>query len=311
MKEQYFQRFQSLPLSRSMEKPFKEMVDLNIKTMQRFSYLTPVEFLNVQKPEHFMERNVDMLFQNGHEALDYMQNMFQIMESHFFKASDTMKNHAEEFAYQVPRVATGAMKDARSSMTKTASAARSSQSKMASGVKKSVSPLKAKTSSTKAKSTVKAASPIRAKAASTKAKSTVKAKMSTIKAKSPMKAKAVSSTKAKSPARAKTSSMKAKSSVKSTMKAASPMSAKTGSMKAKSPAKSRVGSMKSKRPSQAKTGSMQAKMNTPRPAMNPVKKMDSSVGMHADRKMSHDSHLPKTNSVSFKPISDTNFGNKQ
>jgi len=62
MQNQYFQNKNLNPLLNSLEKPVKELMELNVKMFQGLSYLTPAELLKAKKPEEFMEKNVEILW---------------------------------------------------------------------------------------------------------------------------------------------------------------------------------------------------------------------------------------------------------
>ena len=76
---QYFQQKDVHPFFNYMERPVKEIMELNARTMQRFAYLMPAEMLMVKKPEQMMEKNIELLMESSQTALNYMQNIFGIM----------------------------------------------------------------------------------------------------------------------------------------------------------------------------------------------------------------------------------------
>lgn len=90
LKNQYFQAKDLNPLMGSLEKPFKDLMELNVKTLQGMSYLTPLELMNVKKPEEILEKNVDVIIENGHKTLDYMHNMFNLLEQNWLHLSDNL-----------------------------------------------------------------------------------------------------------------------------------------------------------------------------------------------------------------------------
>lgn len=63
-----------------LQRPLREMVELNVKTLQRISYLKPDELAHLKKPEDLLEKNVHLFIQNSHKALDYFQEAFDIFE---------------------------------------------------------------------------------------------------------------------------------------------------------------------------------------------------------------------------------------
>ncbi|KTD22992.1 Uncharacterised protein [Legionella lansingensis] len=72
-----------------LQKPFQEIMELNVKTFQKLAYIKPDELPQLKTPEDLLDKNVNILIQNGHRALDYMQQAFQIFERHLLTlASD-------------------------------------------------------------------------------------------------------------------------------------------------------------------------------------------------------------------------------
>lgn len=89
MLHNYFQQKNLNPLADSFEKPVIELMELNMKTLQNFSYLMPNEILNIRRPEEAMEKNLELFIENSQTALTYMQDMFDIMEKHMLHNMDT------------------------------------------------------------------------------------------------------------------------------------------------------------------------------------------------------------------------------
>ena len=108
MPNQYF----SSKIVNPIEKPVQELIELNVKTLQSFSYLNPTELFKVRKPEEFMEKNMDIFIQNGHKALDYMQNIFMIMEKNWVTISDRATHDTKQAISQVQTAAQRNMKEA-------------------------------------------------------------------------------------------------------------------------------------------------------------------------------------------------------
>ncbi len=71
-----------------LQQPLNKIIELNVRTMQKLTYI-PTD-INPQKPEQFLEKNVEVMIQNGHKALDYMRDMFFIMEHYVFN-TDALK----------------------------------------------------------------------------------------------------------------------------------------------------------------------------------------------------------------------------
>lgn len=62
------------------QEPMQSIAELNVKTMQSFSYIKPEEFTKITKPDELLEKQLEIAISNGHKALDYMQKSFHILE---------------------------------------------------------------------------------------------------------------------------------------------------------------------------------------------------------------------------------------
>jgi hypothetical protein len=117
----YFQPKNMNPFSESLEKPVKELMDLNVKALQNLTYLTPTELFKMRRPEEVLEKNMQMFIDNSNAALDYMHNMFNIMERHWLKNADGMLKNTEEHAKQAMHaVSTQTKESTKKSASKTA-----------------------------------------------------------------------------------------------------------------------------------------------------------------------------------------------
>lgn len=67
-------------MAKRLQEPFQSMTELNIKTLKGLNYLKPEDFAHIKKPEELLEKQVDVLVENGHKGLDYMQQAFEILE---------------------------------------------------------------------------------------------------------------------------------------------------------------------------------------------------------------------------------------
>jgi len=66
------------------EKSFHEIATLNVKTLERFTYLKPDDLANLKNPGEFWEKQISIAVENGHNALNYMQKSFLVMEKAMF-----------------------------------------------------------------------------------------------------------------------------------------------------------------------------------------------------------------------------------
>lgn len=94
MNQEYFERLSDM--AKKAQEPFQELAELNVKTVQNFSYLKPEDFSNVKKPEELWEKQIEMVVENGHKALDYMQKSFQIVEKSMLSMLQETKKAGKE-----------------------------------------------------------------------------------------------------------------------------------------------------------------------------------------------------------------------
>ncbi|BCA94467.1 hypothetical protein TUM19329_08280 [Legionella antarctica] len=127
MTQQHFSQKYINPI----EKPLQEMIELNMRTLQKFSYLHPADLFNPQKPEEVLEKNMHVFIQNSHKTLDYMQDMFHLMEKNWHNISDKLALNTKELMSQAQTVTQHGLKEAVSEGQRTAK-------KVASSMKKSV-----------------------------------------------------------------------------------------------------------------------------------------------------------------------------
>lgn len=78
MNQEYFNKFSDS--ARKAHEPLQAMIELNVKTLQNLTYLKPEELAGVKKPEEMLEKQIELVVANGHKALDYLQQSFQIYE---------------------------------------------------------------------------------------------------------------------------------------------------------------------------------------------------------------------------------------
>ncbi len=96
-----------------LERPFRELMTLNMKIIQNFSYIKPTELLSSNKPEHALEKHMEVMIANGHQVLDYMQDVFLIMEKHWTDVSSISNeaiDQSQDAIRKTHKVASNAMK---------------------------------------------------------------------------------------------------------------------------------------------------------------------------------------------------------
>ena len=79
-----------------IEKPLKEIMDLNLRTLSTLKYLNPADLLSSRDPGSIIERNVDMVIQNSLKTMDYFQNIFEIAEKNWFSIPAQARASAQE-----------------------------------------------------------------------------------------------------------------------------------------------------------------------------------------------------------------------
>jgi len=65
---------------KKVQESFQALTMLNMQTLQSFYYLKPENLANFKNPEELLDKEINIAFENGHKALDYMQKSFLIME---------------------------------------------------------------------------------------------------------------------------------------------------------------------------------------------------------------------------------------
>lgn len=78
MNYQNFERWTEL--TKKVQEPIQAITELNIRTLQSLSYLKPEELTHIKRPEEVLEKQINLVVENSHKALDYMQQSFLIME---------------------------------------------------------------------------------------------------------------------------------------------------------------------------------------------------------------------------------------
>jgi len=76
-----------------MQKPFQEMLDLNVKTLQGLKYLTLEEMSSLKQPEELLDKQVKLMVKNSHMILDYMAQSFQLLEPSLLSLSKQFKEN--------------------------------------------------------------------------------------------------------------------------------------------------------------------------------------------------------------------------
>lgn len=82
-------------MAKKVQEPFKAIAELNVKTLQGLTFLKPEELSHVKRPEELLEKQINLAVENGHKALDYLQQSFQILEKAMLGIVQEAKKTAE------------------------------------------------------------------------------------------------------------------------------------------------------------------------------------------------------------------------
>lgn len=105
--QQLMQQMQSGLLGKNLlnsVQPMRELVELNLKTLQNFSYMKPEQLKNLNRPEEVLDRNVSLLFDNGHKTIDYFEEAFHILEKHLFALKEEATEQTKQGIKRTERV---------------------------------------------------------------------------------------------------------------------------------------------------------------------------------------------------------------
>ena len=99
MNQEHFEHWGEM--AKKLQEPFQAMTELNVRTLQSLNYLKPEDLTEVKKPEELLEKQIDLAIANGHKALDYMQQSFQIFEKAMLGLVRETKNAVDEVKNEV------------------------------------------------------------------------------------------------------------------------------------------------------------------------------------------------------------------
>lgn len=74
------------------QKPFQDMMELNVRTFQKLAYIKPDDLPKLQTPEALIDQSVNILIENCHQSLNYTQKAFQLLEKHLLKMLSDIKS---------------------------------------------------------------------------------------------------------------------------------------------------------------------------------------------------------------------------
>ncbi len=92
MKQTYYENW--FDLVKKAQEPLQNLNELNIKTLQGFSYLQPEDLTNFKNPEEFLEKSLHLTIENGHKTINYLKQSFQVLEGAISTLATDVKNKA-------------------------------------------------------------------------------------------------------------------------------------------------------------------------------------------------------------------------
>ncbi|PWY54054.1 hypothetical protein DGG96_19050 [Legionella qingyii] len=119
----------------NFDAPMKKLMELNVKMMQNLSLMKPMDLSSIKRPEDYFEKNIELFMQNSHMTLNYMRDMFNILESHWLNVSRNLDQNTKKMMSEVSATM-------EQSTKKASAAAKSTAKKVSSSVKKASSPAK-------------------------------------------------------------------------------------------------------------------------------------------------------------------------
>lgn len=77
-----------------LSNPIQKIMELNQKTLRKFSFMEPGEL--TQDPKALLEKNIQIFIDNGHASLDYMHQLFHIMEHSWINLSNDTREETKD-----------------------------------------------------------------------------------------------------------------------------------------------------------------------------------------------------------------------
>ncbi|KTD07506.1 phasin family protein [Legionella jamestowniensis] len=93
MNQRYIEQWSEI--ARHIQKPFQEMLELNLTLLKEIKFLKAEDLLGIKSPEEIIEKQVNLAFENGHKALDYLRQSFVIFEQTLKPVTETVKNSSK------------------------------------------------------------------------------------------------------------------------------------------------------------------------------------------------------------------------
>ncbi|CEK12032.1 phasin family protein [Legionella hackeliae] len=93
MNQRYLEQWSEI--AKHMQKPFLEMLELNLTTLKNFKFIKAEDLATIKSPEEFIEKQVNLAIENGHRALNYFQQSFAIFEQTLRPITESVKNSSK------------------------------------------------------------------------------------------------------------------------------------------------------------------------------------------------------------------------
>lgn len=104
----------------NLSNPMQQIMELNQKTLKKFSYIEPQELTQIRDPKALLEKNMEVFIDNGHKSLDYMYELFNILENSWINISNEAGKKTKDLMQHTQSAANSAMNKMSSGKSKTA-----------------------------------------------------------------------------------------------------------------------------------------------------------------------------------------------
>ncbi|KTC78773.1 hypothetical protein [Legionella cincinnatiensis] len=103
----------------NLSTPIQQIMDLNQKTLRKFSFMEPGELTQFNDPKMLLEKNIQIFIDNGHASLDYMHQLFHIMEHSWINLSNDTREKTKDMMKQTQSIAKSVINKASHTKTST------------------------------------------------------------------------------------------------------------------------------------------------------------------------------------------------
>ncbi|MDR3501259.1 MAG: hypothetical protein P4L79_01590 [Legionella sp.] len=93
----------------NLNDPIQQIMELNQKALKKFAYLEPQELTQLHGPQALLEKNMKIFIENGHASLDYISQLFNILENSWINLSDDVEDKSMAFLRQTQSAHNSAM----------------------------------------------------------------------------------------------------------------------------------------------------------------------------------------------------------